>query len=131
MKTRKGGSPVRTVLLALIVIAAAVASIAMIQHKKTADEEAQIKQDDQPLDVTPIMIKGNITKASWREPGQMPEQKDSVSPDWEASKPFNGGNAKKERFDTSLETTMKALDGLSVFVSTSADDEEDKKEEKK
>ena len=121
MKTRERGSPVRTVLLALLVVGAAIAAIGMIQHQKHADEEAQIKQDAQPVEVTPLMIKGNITEASWRRPDEpetpeTPEQEEREEIDW------HGDSAKKKRFEASLETTMKPLNGLGVFVAKSADD---------
>lgn len=133
MKTRDGGSPVRTVLLAFLVIAAAVAAIVMIERKKTADADAKIKQEEaQPLDATPLMIKGNITKASWRDKDgfeaaeEEKEQEDEF--DWDATKAFNGDAAKRERFEGSLETTMKPIQGLGVFVSKSASDDEEEKD---
>ena len=127
METRKGGLPVRTVLLALLVVGAAIASIGMIQHKKRTDEDAQVKQDAQPIEVTPLVIKGDITEASWRQPGEpeASEQQGREETDWHVD------SAQEERFDASLETTMKPINGLGVFVSKSADDEDDPKEQDK
>ena len=124
MKTQKRGSPFRTVLLALLVVTAAIASIIMIEHKKTAENEAQIRKDAQPVEVKPLMIKGNITEASWRQ--QEPDEVETPEPkardddfDW------HGDSAKKKRFEASLETTMKPINGLGVFVSKTDDEDEE------
>ena len=134
MKNKDSSSALRTVLLVLLVVAASVGAIVMVEGRKSQDEEdAARKEREEPIQVDPLLLTGNITNASWRgreETGSDEGTEEAF--DWSAHDrdDFGGDTAKSERFDATLEETVKPLDGLGIFVGKAEEDEPDEKNKK-
>jgi len=121
----KSGRSRTSILMALLVVVATATAIYLLGNDVGDDREnaAPVVQD--ALEVTPGIPDGAIVSASWRADDGSKEAAAPESDDEGASTSLLDGvewgdeSDRRERFEKSLEETVREIHGLGVYVDTS------------
>ena len=118
----------RLVLMMILVVVLSWIAIDRLSRKKAEDQAAEKAGPALPADdAQPLITRGSIVEASWREPGRAaPEPEVDPHAAGEDQWDLFGEKAReKERRTRDLQEAVDGVDGLGVYVSPGTDDTEE------
>jgi hypothetical protein len=118
----------KVILMMALVVVLTWAAIDRLSKKKDEEQAAREAAPALPEDeAKPLITRGSIVEASWREPGRAAEEPEE-DPNAEKEDQWDlfGDKAReRQRRDKELEEAVDGVDGLGVYVSPGTDDTEE------